>query len=163
LGGPERGGAGVAEEVEQARARFELLRPFGDPFPVRSLLGEDAELLRVVHEPQLEAELAELGLPLLGAVALEFPTAFPAAFFVFGDRAGPFGGGQGFAPPGLGFAPDHADAADLLQLEAVAGIQEAVTIPVAHEYADFHGRIVGGRRPGGKPAFARLIIFRPSS
>ena len=52
--------------------------------------------------------------------------------FVLGDGAGPFGGGQGFAPPGLGLAADHADAADLLELEAVAGIKEAVAIPVAH-------------------------------
>ena len=132
LGGIERRGAGVAEKVEQAGARFEFLRALGDPFPVRGLLGEDAELLGIVHEPQLEAELAQLGLPFLGAVALQLPAAFAAAFFVFGDGAGPFGGGQGLAPPGLGFAPDHADAADLLELEAVAGIQEAVTLPVAH-------------------------------
>jgi hypothetical protein len=98
---------------------------------VRRLFGEDAELLRIIHEPELEAELTELGLPFLGAVALELPAAFAAAFFMFGDGAGPFGGGQGFAPPGLGLTADHADAADLLEFEPVAGIEEAMSLPVA--------------------------------
>ena len=98
---------------------------------MRRLFGEDAELLGIIHEPELEAELAEQGLPFLGAVALELPAAFTAAFFVLGDSAGPFGGGQGFAPPGLGLATDHADAADFLEFEPVAGIEEAMSLPVA--------------------------------
>jgi NADH-quinone oxidoreductase subunit G len=55
-------------------------------------------------------------------------SAFATAFFVFRDGAGPFGGGEGFAPPGLGLAADHADAADLLEFEPVAGIEEADSI-----------------------------------
>ena len=98
---------------------------------MRRLFGEDAELLGIIHEPELEAEFAELGLPFLGAVALEFPAPFAAAFFVLRDGARPFGGGEGLAPPGLGLAADHADAADLLEFEPVAGIEEAVSLPVA--------------------------------
>ena len=98
---------------------------------MRRLFGEDAELLRIVHEPELEAEFAELGLPFLGAVALKLPAPFAAAFFMLGDGAGPLGGGEGFAPPGLGLAADHADSADLLEFEPVAGIEEAMSLPVA--------------------------------
>ena len=50
---------------------------------------------------------------------------------MLGDGAGPLGGGEGFAPPGLGLTADHADAADLLEFEPVAGIEEAMSLPVA--------------------------------
>ena len=131
LGGAKRSGTSIAEKIEQAGAGFELLGARRDPFPVRGLFGEDPELLRIVHEPELKAEFAQLGLPFLGAVALELPVTFTAAFFVLGDGAGPFGGGEGFAPPGLGLTADHADAADLLEFEPVAGIEEAMSLPVA--------------------------------
>lgn len=163
LGGPEGRRSRVAEKVKEARAWLEFLGAFGDPFPVRRLFGKDAKLLGIIHEPKLKAQLAKLGFPFLWAITLEFPVAFAPAFFVFRHGAGPLGRGEGFAPPGLGFAPDHADAANLLEFEAVAGIQEAVTIPVAHKYAYFHAGIVGNPRPGGKPAFARQNFFRPSS
>ena len=62
---------------------------------------------------------------------MEFPSTIPPRLFVHRDGLIPFAIGQGFAPPSFGFAPDHTDAANLLELEAVAGVEEAMPLPFA--------------------------------
>ena len=42
-------------------------------------------------------------------------------------------------PPSFGLAPNDADAGELLQFEAVAGIQKAVLLPGARKDMNFHG------------------------
>ena len=131
LGGDQRSRPGVAEKVEQAgsiRASGLLL---GQPLPVGRLFGEDAKLLGIIHEAQLQLKFPQLRFPVAGAIAVELPAAFAPAFFVHRDGFSPFGPRQALAPPGFGFAADHADATDFLELEAVAGVQKAVAFPIA--------------------------------
>ena len=89
--------------------------------------------------------------------------AFAAAFLVLGHGLLPLGGRQGLGPPGLGLAADHAHAADLLELEAVARVEQAMPRPVAGQYADIHAASWASAESESSPlllakSFSRFLI-----
>ena len=149
FGADERGRAGVAEEIQQARAGGGGLL---DRAPMRRLLGKHAEMLAGVGKAGEEGQRAEAERPFAGAAG----TQVPAGVFVV-DGAGlvPFARGQRRLPPRLGLAADDDDGAEAFELAAAAGVDELVVGEAAERGSDgggFRHRLVRRRcrRRGGR-------------
>ena len=117
-------------------------------FPVRGLLGEDAEVFGGVGEAGLEGE----GAPLHGPFARGAGGEAPGAVFVMdGVGAGPGEVGEGRFPPGFGFAADDDLGAEAFELAAAAGVEEGVVGPAGGE--DGEGRSRGRRSHADRRSF----------
>ncbi len=152
-GGNQRRKPGVAEEVEHLHRPPRLLDQAGHVVPMRSLLGKDADMA----ERGEAAEIVNAVMPHRPGFAERCFWKTPAAhaFLVgvageHGVGAVPFAFGQRTPPDCLPFRADDAIGSVLLQLLAVAAVEQRI-VGIGRDFED--ERQLFGRQRAGPASF----------
>ena len=163
LGRDQRGGPRVGEEIEDAgRLAAHLGQPLQHPLPVRQLLGEEAQVAEAGESAE-HGDAQHLQRPGLGQRLVLVPAAglavlLAAAGLELGVRPQPRAGIERRLPHGLRLRAVDREAAEALELAAVAAVEQRVVGEARR--GDHAQGGAGGVRPSGSDTLARTCTRR---